>query len=86
MTPDEQDMRDYFAGLAMQALIAKTPAILLENEEDNDPASEVAHGAYEYADAMLCERFERIAADEILDADTVEGSLHAALQEEGTPT
>ena len=84
MTQDECDIRDMFAGMAMQALVAKNPAILLENDGDNDPAAEIAHGAYEYAEAMLIERYERLAADALADADTIEGSLHRALVDEPT--
>lgn len=45
-------LRDWFAGLAMQAIISKNPAKLVPsgiNEGDRQAAS----GAYCYADAML---------------------------------
>ena len=44
-------LRDYFAGLAMQALIWN-PDVDLETKED------VAEVAYSYADAMLEERIK----------------------------
>ena len=50
-------LRDHFAGLAMQAIIAKFPAELVET--DLTPSKEemdTARGAYVYADAMLAAR------------------------------
>jgi hypothetical protein len=44
--PDKVDLRDYFAGLAMQALIA----------DGMDGYGNVAEHAYAHADAMLNER------------------------------
>jgi hypothetical protein len=44
--PDKVDLRDYFAGLAMQALIS----------DGMDGYSNVAEHAYAHADAMLNER------------------------------
>lgn len=44
--PDKVDLRDYFAGLAMQALIA----------DGTDGYNNVAEHAYALADAMLNER------------------------------
>ena len=46
VVPDKVDLRDYFAGLAMQALIA----------DGMDGYSNVAEHAYALADAMLNER------------------------------
>jgi len=46
VVPDKADLRDYFAGLAMQALIA----------DGMDGYNNVAEHAYAYADAMLNER------------------------------
>jgi hypothetical protein len=52
-------IRDYFAGKAMQALIAKAPLRFFA-DQDADERSEmeksIAGGAYEYADAMIAER------------------------------
>lgn len=47
MTMYGMSIRDYFAGIAMQALIEKY---------DCEPKGETAMEAYEYADAMLAER------------------------------
>lgn len=49
-----EKLRDYFAGLAMQALIAKTP--LVHNPKDQHQPTGVSSGAYDYADAMLMAR------------------------------
>jgi len=88
MTQDERDLRDYLAGLAMQALISKMPAITLEGDGEDDPAASVAIGAYDYAEAMLCERFERDAADDLeelemygLNEDSLEHSIHCAVHD-----
>lgn len=47
--------RELFAAMAMQAIISKNPAVIIENEsrEENDQA--VAQGAVFYADALLKE-------------------------------
>lgn len=51
-------LRDWFAGLAMAAIIAKRPPIT--DREGNAKGDAVirasAVGAYDYADAMLAER------------------------------
>lgn len=45
-------LRDWFAGLAMQAIISKHPAV---EESSGIKATDIktARGAYEYADAMI---------------------------------
>lgn len=50
-------LRDWFAGMALQAIISKHPAATCDVEED---AEEVffANGAYAYADAMLLVRLK----------------------------
>ena len=47
-------LRDYFAAVAMQAIIAKTP--LQEVPKDWYLYEKTAIGAYDYADAMLAAR------------------------------
>ena len=49
-------LRDWFAGRAMSAIIAKHPAIRTYHGERNSDWAGAAVGAYEYADAMLAER------------------------------
>jgi len=49
------ELRDYFAGLAMQALISKLEPLTCE-EGDDSYLQEVAIGAYEYADVMLLQK------------------------------
>lgn len=48
-------LRDYFAAKAMQAIIAKHPAIDGNLNEDfvREESDATALGAYDYADAML---------------------------------
>jgi predicted nuclease with TOPRIM domain len=46
--PDKVDLRDYFAGLAMQARLSNDPFELCYDE--------IAEWAYEIAEAMLTER------------------------------
>ena len=46
--PDQ--LRDLFAGLAMQAIIAKAPCV--PDEPDEMPRM-IAAGAYDYANAMM---------------------------------
>ena len=48
-------LRDYFAGLAMQAIIAKFPPQTCNIGLDELDLM-MARGAYEYSDAMLAER------------------------------
>lgn len=48
-------LRDWFAGQAMAALIAKAPAVLEVNEVTS-MCQLIANGAYNYADAMLAAR------------------------------
>lgn len=50
-------LRDWFAGLAMQAIIAKHPAEVVAGSM-NEIDAPTAKGAYEYADAMIAERKE----------------------------
>lgn len=47
-------VRDYFAALAMQALIVKSP--FLAEPQTFEVYGKTAIGAYDYADAMLVER------------------------------
>lgn len=47
-------LRDWFAGQAMAAIIAKIP--FSEFPEDWSPYEKTAIGAYDYADAMLAAR------------------------------
>lgn len=50
-------LRDYFAGQAMAAIIAKIP--FQEFPEDWSPYEKTAIGAYDYADALLAERAKK---------------------------
>ena len=59
--PSGMTLRDWFAGQAMAAIIAKTP--FLEFPEDFTPHRKTALGAYEYADAMLTARKRASDAD-----------------------
>lgn len=47
---EEISLRDYFAGLAMQAIISKVP---VDISTDGIRQESIALGAYTYADAML---------------------------------
>lgn len=49
-------LRDHFAGLAMQALMAKSPFEMLLPGEVGEKAAKRAQSAYMMADAMLTER------------------------------
>lgn len=51
---DGMTSRDWFAGQAMQALIAKSP--FLAEPQDFEVYKKTAIGAYDYADAMIAER------------------------------
>jgi len=52
--------RDYFAAMAMQAIISKAPFMVSEAEDKEkyikDFTALVANGAYAYADAMMKKR------------------------------
>lgn len=48
------DLRDWFAGQAMAAIIAKMP--FQATPDDFTPYQKTAIGAYDYADAMLTAR------------------------------
>ena len=48
-------LRDYFAAMAMAAIISKYPLTSLHNKWNPD-ALPITVGAYEYADAMLAAR------------------------------
>jgi hypothetical protein len=50
---NDEDLRDFFAGLAMLAMIAHP------DSDDLKPPSVYAFGAYKMADAMLKAREER---------------------------
>jgi len=47
------ELRDYFAAKAMQAIVSKTDALLINVDDDAKEYEAVALGAYAYADAML---------------------------------
>lgn len=52
-------LRDYFAGQAMQAILSNpslVPALANIIKSEGKIDSEIAQGAYTYADAMLAER------------------------------
>lgn len=49
-------LRDWFAGQALAAIVAKQPTEMVEAYEPLDFEMTVAHGAYGYADAMLAAR------------------------------
>ena len=53
-------LRDYFAGLAMQAIIAKSPYDFTSDAEDKIKHEakfiSASRGAYEYADEMMSAR------------------------------
>lgn len=57
-TKPGMSLRDYFAGLAMQAIIAKFPPQTCNTGLDELDLM-MARGAYEYADAMLAERAKK---------------------------
>lgn len=48
------DLRDWFAGMALQGIVA--------NPEANGSIEEIAHYSYRYSDAMLAERAKEGAA------------------------
>ena len=52
--------RDYFAAMAMQAIISKAPFMVSEVEDKQEYMESfmhlVANGAYAYADAMMKKR------------------------------
>jgi len=51
------DLRDYFAGLAMQALIQfEEKALPYQSRNTKDFDDRVSYQAYRYADAMMKER------------------------------
>lgn len=54
-------LRDWFAGRAMAAIIAKMP--FQEFPDDFSPYEKSAIGAYDYADAMLRARLPAAALD-----------------------
>lgn len=51
---------DTCAMLAMQALVSKHRPFVVEGEMEDSLPGEIAFGAYEYAEAMLAERIDRI--------------------------
>lgn len=54
---DGMSLRDWFAGMALQGVIAKHPT---RYSPTGDPIDmEIALGAYDYADAMLAARKEQ---------------------------
>lgn len=61
MTLEDKILRDEFALAAMHAIILKSPSVTVfeGDEAEDDIAPSTAHGAYEYADAMMAERYER---------------------------
>lgn len=59
-THSEEELRDYFAAKAMQAIIAKLPCELEDSGFfDETPDGDVAACAYIYADAMMRAREDR---------------------------
>lgn len=52
-------LRDHFAGLAMQAIIAKTDLEVITGDEESDTAHANVGGAYYYADLMIAARKEQ---------------------------
>ena len=82
MTFEELEFLDAYAMLAMHALIAKNPPVIIEGEVSDDLPAEIAIGAFEYAEAMLAERKDRIdteASYEADNADTVQESIEEIL-------
>lgn len=55
----DAEVRDQFAGFALQLLIAKHPAEIVTEDEHNIITKMVARGAYKYADAMMEARKEQ---------------------------
>lgn len=56
---DGMSLRDWFAGMAMQAIIAKGEVCVWYDEESRRAScldEAIARGAYIYADALLAER------------------------------
>jgi hypothetical protein len=51
----DRDLRDWFAGMALQTLMFKVPS------PSNDGAASAAKAAYDIADAMMAERAKRSA-------------------------
>lgn len=85
MNDDESQFYDLAAIYAMQALVSKEPSFSIgsdDDHEEHDPAAEIARGAYDYADAMLAERFERLAAIEAAEEGSMslEHALHKEVQ------
>lgn len=58
MTPDNIDLRDFFAGLAMGAILTRPSWQALDES--------IAQRAYKQADAMLAERVKSSAGDALL--------------------
>lgn len=56
MMRDKDELIDFYAGMAMQALIAKSP--FLAELQDFEVYKKTAIGAFDYAVAMVAERFE----------------------------
>ena len=73
---------DTCAMLAMQALVAKHRPFVVEGEMDDFLPGEIAHGAYEYAEAMLAERMDRIAFIEQEEEDLLNEDLLNAQEED----
>lgn len=49
-------LRDWFAGQAMAAIIAKAPFVITSASGEHECYTATSIGAYFYADAMLAER------------------------------
>jgi len=58
----DMDLRDWFAGQAMSALIIQSTSLSLGGDPMRKKGSLFAERAYEFADAMIEERKRRAAA------------------------
>jgi len=63
---NDKELRDYFAGMAMQSMVAGPGARMVADHDDGYRKGEawdavVARNAYDFAEAMLRERAKRNA-------------------------
>ena len=70
MDYDDMEFMKNVAMLAMQALIAKQPASV--SEEEDDLPAEIANGAWDYAEAFMAEMYERTNAMSLVETDHLE--------------